>query len=49
MKKTTNKQNIPKSVRQIIYSYLPLDILIKVISKLSTADRHTLISSDLID
>lgn len=49
MEKSARRELLPKSVRQHIYSFLPLDVLIKVISKLSKSDRELLLTSELID
>lgn len=40
---------VPKGVRAIIYSFMPLDYLIKQISKLSKTDRDILITSEILD
>lgn len=49
MEKLKNRELLPKGVRQHIYSYLPLDTIIQVISKLSKADRKMLIKSEIVD
>ena len=49
MLKNRNKQPLPKSVRQIVYSYLPLNSLIKAISKLSWTERKILVQSAILD
>jgi hypothetical protein len=41
-----NNPKITKNVRSVIYSFLPLDILIQSISKLSKSDRELLTKSD---
>lgn len=40
---------MPKGVRAVIYSFLPLHHLIKYISKLSKTDRNILIYSEILD
>lgn len=47
--KKTSGRALPKSVRQHVYAYLPLDSLVHVISKLSSADRKMLVTSEIID
>jgi hypothetical protein len=40
------RESLPRGIRAIIYSFLPLDKLIRAISKLSKADRKTLVNSE---
>ena len=42
-------KTLPKGVRSLIYSFLPLDILIQFISKLSVAERDILVTSEILD
>ena len=49
MIKQKSKELLPKGIRQVVYSYLPLDTLIQTISKLSTSERKLLLTSQLID
>lgn len=50
-KSTVSKKKVllPKGVRAVVYSYLPLDHLIKYVSKLSKTDRDILIYSEILD
>lgn len=47
--KQHTKEALPKGIRQVIYSFLPLGTLIQTISKLSTTERQLLTTSQLID
>lgn len=47
--KASKKEHIPKSVRQLVYSFLPLDYLIQNISKLCWHDRKLLVTSTILD
>jgi hypothetical protein len=40
---------LPKGIRALIYSYLPLNYLIKTISKISRVDRKILAESEILD